>query len=179
MMNNNAIVKSNRSSLTDWKIWQLIDRLSTIFHKISALVLLFVIVAIWYQICARLAHVSVCGITEAGGYLLIWISYFAIASTLKKGRHIKVDLLLRKMSERVQVVLSIISNLICVVFSGIMVWESIKLVNMYYVINEISLFLHVHIYIVYMALPVGILLFGLEALKEIVFAVPLLRSNRK
>jgi len=83
------------------------------------------------------------------------------------------------MSERVQVLLSIISNLICVVFSVIMVWESIKLVNIYYAINETSLFLHVHIYIVYMALPVGILLFGLEALKEIVFALPLLRSNRK
>lgn len=178
IMNTHTDNKPTGSSIMDWRVWQIIDTLSATFHKLSALILLLIIIAIWYQICSRLAHVSVSGITEAGGYLLIWICYFSIASTFKKGSHIKVDLLLRKLPENFQTVLSILSNLTCLAFSVIMAWESIKLVNMYYVINERSLFLHIHIFVVYLALPVGLFLFGLEAFKKIVFTLPLLWAKR-
>jgi len=172
-MLNKRDMKFSAMAPRSWKIWQVIDLLSTMFQKISAFLLLLIIIAIWYQIGARVAHFSISGMTEFGGYLLIWITWFAIASNLKKNRHIKVDLMVRKMSGRVQAFFSIISNIMCLIFSVIMVIASLKIVNMYFVIGEKSSFLNIPIFIVFTALPAGLFLFGLAALKEIVFTLPL------
>ncbi len=167
-MNNQSVGEGSDTIILEGKIWRVLDKFSEIFHKISAFLLLFIIVSIWYQIFGRIIHISVHGIVEIGGYLLVWINFFAIAYTLRKGRHIRVDLLLRLMPEKIQTIFLVVGNSVCVLFSIIMVWQGIKLIAMFYEIKEVSLILQIPIYIVYMALPIGLFLFGMEAVREIV-----------
>jgi len=170
-MNNQSAGEGGDTIVLNGKIWRVLDKFSEIFHKISAFLLLFIIVSIWYQIFGRIIHISVHGIVEIGGYLLVWINFFAIAYTLRKGRHIRVDLFLRLMPEKIQTILLVVGNSVCVLFSIIMVWQGMKLIAMFYEINEVSLILQIPIYFVYMALPVGLFLFGMEAVREIILTL--------
>jgi len=168
---NKPADKINHSGQLNGKIWKMFDKLSEFSLRFSAILLLGIILAIWYQIFARISHISTKGIVELGGYLLIWVAFFGIAYGLRKGRHIRVDIIYERMPEKVQTLFSIIGNLICVVFSLIVTWEGIKLIRMFYEIGEESLILHLPIYIVYIALPVGMILFAVEAIREIVLAI--------
>lgn len=167
-MNNQSAGKGGDTFILDGKFWRVLDKFSEIFHKISALLLLLIIVSIWYQILGRILHISVHGIVEIGGYLLVWINFFAIAYTLRQKRHIRVDLLLRLMPERIQTIFLVAGNSVCVLFSIVMMWQGMKLVAMFYEIKEVSLILQIPIYFVYLALPTGLSLFGLEAVREII-----------
>jgi len=163
--------KINCSGQLDGKIWKVIDKLSEVSLKFSALLLLVVIVATWYQVFARISHISTKGIVELGGYLLTWISFLGIAYGLRKGRHIRVDIIYEHVSKRIQTIFLIIGNSICVVFSLIITWEGIKLIRMFYEIKEYSLSLHIPLYMVYIGMPIGMIIFAVEAIREIVLAV--------
>jgi len=168
---NKPADKINHSGQLNGKIWKMFDKLSEFSLRFSAILLLGIILAIWYQVFARISHISTKGIVELGGYLLIWVAFFGIAYGLRKGRHIRVDIIYERMSEKVQTLFLIIGNLICVVFSLIVTWEGIKLIRMFYEIGEESLILHLPIYIVYIALPIGMILFAVESIREIISAI--------
>jgi len=75
------------------------------------------------------------------------------------------------MPEKIQTLFLIIGNLICVVFSLIVTWEGIKLIRMFYEIGEESLILRVPMHLVYIALPIGMILFAVESIREIISAI--------
>jgi len=170
-MNIKPADKINNSAQLNSKIWDMVDKLSKISLKFSALLLLVIILAIWYQIFARISHISTKGIVELTEYLLIWLCFFGIAYGLRKGRHIRVDIIYGRMPEKIQTIFLIIGNLICIVFSLIIAWEGIKLIRMFYEIAEYSLTLRIPLYIVYIAMPIGMILFAVEAIREIVLTV--------
>ena len=170
-MNTKPADKINHSGQLNGKIWKVFDKLSKISLKFSALLLLVVILAIWYQVFARISYISTKGIVELGDYLLIWLCFFGIAYGLREGRHIRVDIIYGRMPEKIQTIFLIIGNSICVVFSLIITWEGIKLIRMFYEIAEYSLTLRIPIYIVYIAMPIGMILFAVEAIREIVLTV--------
>jgi len=170
-MNAKSTDKGSHSGQLDGKIWKVIDKLSEVSLKFSALLMLVVIVTTWYQVFARLSHISTKGIVELGGYLLTWLSFLGIAYGLRKGRHIRVDIIYEHVSKKIQTIFLIIGNSICVVFSLIITWEGIKLIRMFYEIKEYSLILRIPLYIVYIAMPIGMILFAVEAIREIVLTV--------
>ena len=163
--------KINCSRQLDGKIWKVIEKLSEVSLKFSALLLLLVIIAIWYQVFARISHISTKGVVELGGYLLTWISFLGLASGLRKGRHIRVDIIFERVSKKIQTIFLVIGNSICVVFSLIITWEGIRLIRMFYEIKEYSLSLHIPLYMVYIGMPIGMILFAVEVIREIVLAI--------
>ncbi len=171
MNTKSAEDKASHSGQLNGKIGNVVDKFSDISLKFSALLLLVVILTIWYQVFARIAHISTKGIVELGNYLLVLVCYFGIAYGLRKGRHIRVDIIYGRMPEKIQTIFLIIGNLICVVFSLIIAWEGIKLIRMFYEIAEVSLILHIPMYVVYIAMPIGMILFTIEAIREIVLTV--------
>lgn len=150
------------------KIWKAFDRLTEISSKFSAFILLAVVSSVLYQIIARLSHIPTRGIVELGDYLLVWICYFALPYGLRDGRHIRVDILYGRMPKKIQDIFLIIGNVICIIFSLIITWEGIKLIRMFYEIGERSLSLNIPMYIVYIGMPLGMFLFAIEAIREIV-----------
>ena len=108
-MNDQAAEDANNRALHG-KTWRVLDKFSEIFHKMSAVLLLLIIVSVWYQIFGRIIHMSVHGMVEIGGYLLVWINFFAIAYTLRQKRHIRVDLLVRLMPKKIKILFLVVSN---------------------------------------------------------------------
>jgi len=170
-MTNKPAKEINQAGQLIAKIWKVLDKTTEIVFKISALLMLVVIITIWYQVFARIAGISTKGIVEINGYFLIWICFLSTAYALRKGRHIRVDIIYGRMSKKVQTIFLIIGNSICVFFSVILVWEGIKLIKMYYEIQQVSLILNIPIYIVYIGMPTGMILFAIEAIREIVLAI--------
>jgi len=168
---NKPADKINHSGQLDGKMWKVLDKISNISLKFSALLMLVIILAIWYQVFARFIGVSTVGTVELGGFLLVWVCYFGIAYGLRKGRHIRVDIIYDRMPEKIQTLFLIIGNLICVVFSLIVTWEGLKLIRMFYEIGEESLILRVPMHLVYIALPIGMILFAVESIREIISAI--------
>jgi len=167
---NNAIKEEINQNVqvvqTNNKIWKVIDFLSEISLKFSSLILFFITVSIWYQIFTRIVHINNRGIVELGGFLLVWVLYLGIASGMKKGRHIRVDIIYGRLPKKIQNFLTMISDIICVVFSFIITWEGIKLVNLFYKMGERAILLGLPMYLVYIVIPVGMFLFALEAIRE-------------
>jgi len=170
-MTNKPAKEINQAGQLIAKIWKVLNKTTEIVFKISALLMLVVIITIWYQVFARIAGISTKGIVEINGYFLIWICFLSTAYALRKGRHIRVDIIYGRMSKKVQTIFLIIGNSICVFFSVILVWEGIKLIKMYYEIQQVSLILNIPIYIVYIGMPTGMILFAIEAIREIVLAI--------
>jgi len=170
-MNSKSEDNTFNSVQLNGKIWKLLDKISEISLKFSALLLLVIILAIWYQVFARLNHIGTKGIVELGGYMLIWVCFFGIPYGLREGRHIRVDIVTSHMPKNIQTLFLIIGNSICVVFSLIITWEGIKLIRMFYEIAEYSIILLIPMYIVYIAMPIGMILFAVESIREIVLTV--------
>lgn len=162
---------SNFQQLVNGKEWKALDVFSEISLKFSALLLLVIILAIWYQVFARFFYISTKGIEEMGSYLLIWVCYLGVAFGLKKGRHIRVDIIYGRMPKNIQRIFLIIGNLICILYSIIITWEGIKMIGVFHKLGELSLILRIPLYIVNIAVPVGMVLFALEALREIVLTL--------
>lgn len=170
-MNMNPADKINHTVQLEGKIWGVLDKISEIALKFSALLLLVIILAVWYQVFARIVHISTKGIVELSGFMLIWVCYFGIAYGLRTGRHIRVDIIYGRMPENIQNIFLIIGNLICVAFSIIITWEGIKLIRMYYEIGQNSLTLRIPMFIVYIGMPIGMISFAVEAIREIVLTI--------
>lgn len=168
---NKPADKINHPGQLDNKIWRVLDKISKISLRFSALLMLVIILAIWYQVFARFVGISTVGTVELGGFLLVWVCYFGIAYGLRKGRHIRVDIIYDRMPEKIQTLFLIIGNSICVVFSLFLTWEGLKLIRMFYEIEEVSLILRVPMYLVYIAMPIGMILFAVEAIREIILTV--------
>jgi TRAP-type C4-dicarboxylate transport system permease small subunit len=168
---NKPADKINHSGQLDNKKWRVLDKISKISLRFSALLMLVIILAIWYQVFARIVGISTVGTVELGGFLLVWVCYLGIAYGLRKGKHIRVDIIYDRMPEKIQILFLIIGNLICVAFSLLLTWEGLKLIRMFYEIGEDSLILRVPMYIVYIALPIGMILFAVEAIREIILTI--------
>ncbi len=65
---------------------------------------------------------------ELSGYLLVAITFFAAAYTLKKGMHIRVDILVDRLSIRARKIWVLAADSIGLVFIIIVTWQSLKLV---------------------------------------------------
>lgn len=170
-MNTNPADKINHTVQLEGKIWEVLNNFSEIALKFSAFLLLMVVLAVWYQVFARITHISTKGIVEVTGFMLIWVCYFGIAYGLRTGRHIRVDIIYGRMPENIQNLFLIIGNLVCVAFSIIITWEGIKLIRMFYEIAQNSLTLRIPMFIVYIGMPIGMILFSVEAIREIVLII--------
>jgi len=58
---NKPADKINHSGQLDGKMWKVLDKISNISLKFSALLMLVIILAIWYQVFARFIGVSTVG----------------------------------------------------------------------------------------------------------------------
>lgn len=90
-----------------------------------AVVLLLAVISIFMITRVLLRYVllmSIIWIAEATGFLLAYVAFWGASICLRADRHIKVDFLVRKMSERGQLIMSILAM-------GLVVYLSIFLIT--------------------------------------------------
>jgi len=103
---------------------------------------------------------------ELQEYLMAMVISFAMAlCALKKG-HINVDVFMMRMPRRVQAVLNAVIYLICLGFTGLIVWQSFKYALLLREAGNVGASLPIPIYPFVIALTVGIAIFALVLLRD-------------
>ncbi|MFT0532190.1 TRAP transporter small permease [Castellaniella hirudinis] len=108
-----------------------LDGLYTGSGWIAGLGMIGVLLMVSYSIAGRLAGFPVGGIDSYAGYLMAGAGFMALASTLKKGEHIRVTLVLgmlkgakRRVLELIALAIAVLLSSFLALYSARLVWQS-------------------------------------------------------
>ncbi|HBW36014.1 TRAP transporter small permease [Desulfosporosinus sp. BICA1-9] len=146
----------------------LIRKVSAAAHTLAGIILGVMFLSMVANIIARKLGVSMIWVEELSGYGAVWATYLGIAFALREERHVRVDILTRKLPPRGQELMRFLGDLVCVVFSALITWKGFYLIWSSYISGRHTPFLEIPIYLLQIVLPVGMILFGLEALMDAV-----------
>jgi TRAP-type C4-dicarboxylate transport system permease small subunit len=110
---------------------------------------------------------------ELARYCFIWLVYIGISYGVKKQRHIKVDVLLVLLKEKGRIVLTLIANVLFLIFGLFVIKHGYDIAAQLLAFGQQSPALHIPMGLVYMATPVGI---GLTIIRLIQNMIVLVKS---
>ena len=102
------------------KILTFIDR--HLEEMLCAVLLSAMTIVIFMQIVFRVFGLPLSWTEEIGRYMFIWLIYIGCASAIRNRKHICVELMDLVVKDRGRFVLSIISNVIFLIFAGILTY---------------------------------------------------------
>lgn len=142
---------------------------SNLSETISVIFLILLFFTVLYEVLAR----SVFGkptiwANEFVGYFLVSAAYIGSSHTLRKNKHLIIDLLLLKLSKKKKLLLECIANLISLIFCILVVFYGFKLVQISYFLGVVSVSeLRIPLWIPKLIIPLSFLLLSLEFLFRI------------
>jgi C4-dicarboxylate transporter DctQ subunit len=109
------------------RAWAIFDKTLTVFMVLAAALVIFDTLAISVDVLLRYSI----GLTwpplfEISEYSLLWITFLSAAWIMKIGGHIRVDLVLNRLSPKRRVITDITTTIICVIIFAVMIWYTIK-----------------------------------------------------
>lgn len=115
-----------------------LDGLYTGSGWLAGLGMIGVLLTVSYSIAGRLAGFPVGGIDAYAGYLMAGAGFLALASTLKKGEHIRVTLVLGMLKGAKRRGLELVALAIATALSGFLALYSARLVWQSWAYQDIS-----------------------------------------
>lgn len=118
---------------------------------------------------------------ELEWHLLVPLVLFAIAWTMQKGEHVRVDVAYARFPPKVKEGVNLLTAVLCFVISVLVVYLSIKYVEQAYVIDEKSSDPGglTHRWVLKAFIPLGFALLALQGLVDIARSVLRLRGDLK
>ncbi|MBI4768630.1 MAG: TRAP transporter small permease subunit [Deltaproteobacteria bacterium] len=101
---------------------------------------------------------------EAASYMLLFIAFMPLGWVFQKGMHIKVDFILQHFNPKIQKWMNVISDFLGTLFSALLVWQTIRLVNNAYRLGWVTYSTQSPTYLPLILLPLGSGLLGLTCL---------------
>ena len=167
MEKNNGTPPTINIDMNRYFFWRWFNKSSSFIHNFGSILLAFVLVAVIYQIVTRVSHIRSFDVVELTSYMLIWIVFSCIPEAHRKGRHIKVDLIYSKLSKRSQYFLDIFAGLVGISFSILVSWQGILLAIGSYEVQDVTQILHIPMWLIDVALPLGMAFFAMESAEKI------------
>ena len=99
---------------------------------------------------------------ELARYCMVWMVYVGVSYAVKKGMHIRVDVINLVLSNKMKKVVAIFSNLMFLAFSVIVVYLGYRMAMRIARLEQTSAGLEIPMACVYMAVPCGL---GLTAIR--------------
>lgn len=148
---------------------RVVDGLSWAGALLGAALLVSVACAVFYEVVARYIFRSPTEWSlELTTYALVWCGFFGAAYALKRGRHVRVDLLLDRLPPPVQRGLELYTDLLALAFCLLLVGEGARFVYQSYITEAASVSpLRVPLFIPELAVPAGGALLALQLLTRI------------
>lgn len=115
-----------------------LDRLYEASAWLAGLCMIIVLGMVTTTILGRLLGFPVGGIDSYAGYAMAGAGFLALASTLKKGEHIRVTLVLSMLHGRHRRWLELAALLIAVLLAGFLAYYSVRLVWQSWMFQDIS-----------------------------------------
>ncbi len=157
------------------KILEKADKYLTYFENASVVVFLSTaIILAFVEVVLRYAFAtSIVWSSEVVVVCIIWAVFIGLSMTLRKGAHIKVEVVVDLLSGKKRFAVVLLSTLIGIVFALFLFFYSIKYTAFLKESGEISITTDIPEYIYFLALPIGGFLFSIRYIQEI------LRATRK
>lgn len=110
---------------------------------------------------------------EVSGYMLIAVSFLGLALTQRKGKHIQINILISRLSQRRQKQLHVVALTVTLVFIGWFTWSTFGNAMLARSVGNVSMTpLHAPMWIPYMLVPIGLGMFAVQ------LAVDLIKTTR-
>lgn len=105
-------------------------------------------------------------IEEYGGYMLVVITLIGASYTLRKGGHVNVDIIVRRLSPKAQAWLAVVTNLLSVLFVVVLIIQTSKMAAAAFAVGKVSITVALTpLGPVYLLMPIGLALLGIELLR--------------
>ena len=117
---------------------KLLDYLYASCGWLAGIAMIGVLAMVLLTIVSRLFGFAAPGTDAYAGYAMAGAGFLALASTLKKGEHIRVTLFLSMLQGRAQRAMEIFALAIAGVLSGFLALYSVRLVMQSWELNDIS-----------------------------------------
>ncbi len=104
---------------------------------------------------------------EVIAYILGYMTFLCAAWVLQKERHVKMDLVLSRFSQRAQDQITMVTSILCLLVCLLITWQSVFVVWDYYQIDyryEGSLVIPV--YLLEMVVPIGFAMLSIQFMKR-------------
>jgi TRAP-type C4-dicarboxylate transport system permease small subunit len=143
-----------------------LNLINEIFAELSSIIL--AIIVVWGVLLTYVFKKSDIFSVEISEYLLILICFTSIAHIQKEERHVKVDMLVEKLSPAKRNKLEILTSFLCAIFCSITAWKASTIMILNYQRNFYSTSLiKFPIWIPYLIICYGFLMLTLQFLVKI------------
>ena len=120
------------------KFWAVFDRIIGILAAIAGVVVIFTMLVVTSDVSLRfLFNAPIIWAPEITEICLLFITFLSIAWLLKEDGHVRVDIVLARVSQSTQAILCLISAIIGIVVSVFLIWQGI-LVSLQYTREGLS-----------------------------------------
>ena len=162
----------------------LLQRLVTVWDKtenwISALLLAGALVLSMYSVIARYAlHLPLDWSDETAVWAIVWCTFFGISALIKTDEHVRVDVVIQRLSETRQNIIHYYHTLIGLAFIVVTIWGGFAAVQEAHtkkVVSESAL--RIPLYLPYLIMPGGGILLGLRLIERLVMLGRRLRGQK-
>jgi len=149
-------------------------------NRVGTVILLFMVLFLGINVLLRyIIKRPIKGSVEIEEFLLVILVFFGMAYTAIKKRHIKVDLVLQKLSESAQSVITSITSAISVGLCIVMTWQIIVYAQIKWATRAESIILDLPLFPFIFVAAFGSALFGLAMLVEFLRSLAKVSQNRK
>lgn len=120
------------------KVRRCLDSIYLASGVLSALFLFALLVIVVSQMAARAAGINFPGSTNYAGYMMAAASFMAFAYTLNKGGHVRVSLLLGRLTGRSRYVAELVCHFVASAFTCVLAWYAVAMVYWSYMLGDVS-----------------------------------------
>jgi TRAP-type C4-dicarboxylate transport system permease small subunit len=141
-------------------------------QTISIILMSFMTIIMFVQVVMRRGFSnSLSWSEELARYLFIWLIYFGISYGAKIRKHIKIEAFLGFFPKKIRPYIEILGDVLFFVFSLFIIYTSFIWVQRQIKLNQLSVALHVPMWMIYAAPLVGFTLTAFRQIQTIIFRV--------
>jgi len=168
------------------KFWisfgKLIDKFSSAAANIANICLLSALLLVTIAVVMRYVFNAPFHFTEEiSGYLVIAIVFLGLADTYRARRHIRVDLVLIRLPQKVRSVLETSGHLFSLVFVLLFIWYTYQTALTSYQVGRVSFGIwQVPLYVPQLLIPIGLLTLAIQIIAHIIkkFQTPRTKGSK-
>jgi TRAP-type C4-dicarboxylate transport system permease small subunit len=145
------------------------DRILDITVSIAGLLLVFQMLSVCLEVVLRYFFNSpTIWVVEITSYMVLLVPFLSGAYVLKKGAHVRMDLLIKTMRSDIRLIFFVVTSLIAMVVCLVVTWYGIKVVaDLYQTGFRTQTFLMLPKWPIISIIPLGTLLFFIEFMRQI------------
>ena len=139
--------------------------ISELLHTVGSLILVSSFCYIFVDVVFRFFRLPPIGnIIEICSYVDVWIGFLGVGFLVREGSHIRVDLLTSRVSFGKRRMMTMITDIVTMLFCLLMFYKGTELVVIYYNLGQRTIASHFLIWPFQIVVPLGFLFLFLEVI---------------